>query len=622
MKRKRIYLIILSLFTVWSLFPEYLKALDAKQGITYDKYKQVDVIVCGTEPEGIAAAVAAARKGLKTLIIDKRSYPGGLYTAGMLTMLDLNIDNGNEELPIVNQGLFAKMYEHIGTSGVIDVEQAKSYFRSLLANYNIEALYEVSNIKTEMNGKNIATVYFNYGERVIKVEAKYVIDAMQDAPVARMSGADYWVGREDLGLDEYACSTLVFSVKGVKWDEVYSYLKYDGDPLTGCSKKSAWGYKELLQYEPVTSQDAYQLRGLNLAKQNDGSVVINAFQIFGVNSLSEKSKKSAYEAACKEVPYIVSYLRKTAKGFENAQISRIADELYIREGVRIVGVETLTAEDYFSNKDFNNKIAYGSYPIDLQSVRKDTAGGNGLSGRNIYTIPMGVMLPTKLDNVLVVGRSASYDSLVHGSARTVPVGVALGEAAGEACALSLKQSISLKAINSTPAYYKALQNNLMAQGVTLNESITAHNEEVRNWSYGAIQNLRKQGLLIKDSRGKTAYGCNELATYDTFRNIASLAKFHSTLAINCLGTIKPEHEDYMTVNDVLEILNQILGKNYTDLKEFVDQKILQEATYKSLLSTDKIYNSQAYVVMNDVIQFLRKKNPLPSKESIIHNDLA
>lgn len=622
MKRGDLYVMIIVFLTACNLFSLHLKAAESGDEITYDKSKEVDVLVCGMEPEGIAAAVAAARKGLKTLIIDERDYPGGLYTAGMLTMLDLNMDDGNEELPVVNQGLFTTMYNHIGQSGVIDVEQAKTYFRKLLAEYKIETLYKVSHIKTGVNERKISAVYFNYGERVIKVEAKYVIDAMQDAPVARMSGADYWVGREDLGLDEYACSTLVFSVKGVNWDEVYHYLKYDGDSATGCGRKSAWGYRELLEYKPVTSQDSYQLRGLNLARQDDGSVIINAFQIFGVNSLSEESKKSAYKAACKEVPHIVNYLRTAAKGFERAELNRIADELYIREGVRIVGVETLTAEDYFSNKDFSNKIAYGSYPIDLQSSRKDNSGGNGLSGRNIYTIPMGVMLPTKLDNVLVAGRSASYDSIVHGSARTVPVGIALGEAAGEACALSLRQGVSLKDINRTPVYYKALQNNLIAQGVTLNDPIRAQHEEAKNWSYTAIQSLRSQGLLIKASGGKTAYGCNELATYDTFRDIVSLAKFHSKLKLNCLGAIQPEHEAYIAADDLPKILNQILGTDYDNLKKFVEERMIQETTYKSLMCTDKIYKSQAYVVMNDIIQFLRKENPLPSKESIIHNDLS
>lgn len=590
---------------------------------TYDQevVRKVDVIVCGAEPEGIAAAVAASREGLKTLLIDKRSYPGGLYTSGMLTMLDLNYDGGEGTLPIVNQGLFARMYQSIGRGGAIDVEQTKKYFSNLLNNYSVETLYNVSDIETVMSEGSVEEVSFKQKDKKLKVQASYVIDAMQDAPIARQSGADYWLGREDLGLSEYACSTLVFSVKGVDWSEVREYLAKVHERRSGSNQNVAWGYWNLLKYNPVTSTSQYQLRGLNLARQNDGSVVINAFQIFNIDSASEISRSQGYEKAKREIPYIVKYLREKAVGFEKAELVKIADELYIREGVRIVGEETLTAEDCFSSKNFPNKIAYGSYPMDMQSVKRDNAGGNGLCGRNVYTIPLGVMLPKKINNMLVVGRSASYDSIAHSSARTVPVGVALGEAAGEACALALKKKVSLKQINSNAEYYKLLQNNLIKQGVTLNASIKANHDEMKNWSYSAIQNLRNQGLLSRDENGTTGYGCNELASYATFGRIASLAQFHSTLPMKSLGDMGKTNALPITPDKIVLIINKILGTNYTDLKTVYEKGILQKTTFHNIQNSKQIYKSQAYVIMNDVVNYLRKDTPLPDAKSIIHNDV-
>lgn len=205
-----------------------------------------DVIVCGAEPEGIAAAVSASRNGLKTLLIDEREIPGGLYTCGMLAMIDLNYDGGTEKLPIVNQGLFAEMYQSIGHGGAIDCQQTEAYFTKLLERSGVDTLYQVKDITPNVEGGTI--------------------------------------------------------------------------------------------------------KGLNMARQLDGSIIINAFQIFDVDSLRKESKQQAYEKAKLEIPYIIQYLRKQAPGFEKAVLGQIAEQLYVREGVRIVGEETLTAEDCFSGK--------------------------------------------------------------------------------------------------------------------------------------------------------------------------------------------------------------------------------------------------------------------------------
>ena len=105
----------------------------------------VDVIVCGAEPEGIAAAISASEGGLNTVLIDTRCYPGGLYTSGMLTMLDLNYNESKEKLPIVNQGIFAKWYKHIGKGWRIQCEETKTYFNKLLNKQHVKTFYNVIN---------------------------------------------------------------------------------------------------------------------------------------------------------------------------------------------------------------------------------------------------------------------------------------------------------------------------------------------------------------------------------------------------------------------------------------------------------------------------------------------
>lgn len=578
--------------------------------------KHYDVVVCGAEPEGIAAAVSAARNNMSVLLIEDGDKPGGLYTSGMLSMLDLNFnDNGQQ----VNQGFFMEIYNAIGRDGGFDIAEATTYFRNLLNRNKVDTLYNVTNVNPTVDKGSVKAVTFNYGSRQVRANATYFIDAMLEAPVARKAGADYIYGREDLGLDKCAAATLVFSVKGANWNKVRSYLRNDGNSSTGANNTSAWGYAELRNYQPVTDKEKFQLRGLNIAREKDGSLVINAFQIFDVDATSNQSKKDAYEKAKKELPHIIKYLNQNAVGFENATLDKVADELYIREGVRIVGEETLTVEDSFQNRNFNNKIAYGSYAIDLQSASKDNYGGNALISRNVYTVPMGAIIPKGLSNILVVGKSASYDPLVSGSARTVPVGVAEGQAAAEMCYVAKQNNVSFKDISQTASLYSKVQSRLINKGVTLNAKITTNNPEIQNWSFPYIQKLRKQGFLQKSINGKKTYACNEPVTYQTFANIASLACSYSNLDIKVLG--RAIQSGPIDKAKLVSIVNQVASTDFKTFDDLYSNKVIDYTTYTYINGSKGLYNSHAYALMSGVIDYLRKDNPLPARKDVIRNDL-
>lgn len=591
----------------------------------------VDVIVCGAEPEGIAAAVSASEGGLNTVLIDTRGYPGGLYTSGMLTMLDLNYNESKEKLPIVNQGIFAKWYKHIGKGWRIQSEETKTYFNQLLQKKHVKTFYNITNLQVEASKGCIQSITFKQNGIPWRIHARYVIDAMQEAPIARAAGADYYLGREDLGLNTYAGATLVFSVKNVDWEAVCKYVRADQNEASSWSGNCAWGYAKLLDYQPVIDPKCHQLRGLNLAHQDDGSVVINAFQIFGVDALDKEKQQIAYEKAIQELPYIMDYLRGHAEGFKAAQLAQVADELYLREGVRIVGEETLRAEDCLSHRDFPNKIAYGSYPIDLQSTKKDGMGGNSLSSRSIYTIPMGVMLPHNLEEVLVVGRSASYDSIAHGSSRTVPVGIALGEAAGQACIVGKALGVSLKEINRTPFYYHQVQERLMARGVSLFEISKDLTPEKLHWSYPAIQYLRQQGFITKTE--KEGYACKALATYSKWNQMVGLMKAHGNLPINVVPVSMETLPQALTKHTLVDCVYYSLPKDYLpalclsapdeSLEVLYNEGLLQKVTYENLKQTKEfLTNGTLYAVLSDVVYYLRKQNPLPSEEALHHNDVV
>lgn len=98
----------------------------------------------------------------------------------------------------------------------------------------------------------------------------------------------------------------------------------------------------------------------------------------------------------------------------------------MRESRHIIGEYQLTIDDVLENRDCWDKIAIGSYPVDVQPTAQQTYG-TVVGNPDRYAIPYRSIVPLEVENLLVVGRSASYKSLAAGSARVIPIGMAEGE---------------------------------------------------------------------------------------------------------------------------------------------------------------------------------------------------
>ena len=379
-----------------------------------------DVIVVGGDPEGVCAAVSSARNGLKTLLIEDDEALGGLMTLGKLNFIDICESRDGS---ILTQGLFMEFYEGVGGTA-FDVEKAKTFFYDWITNEK--------NATLKLNTKFIAPVMEDdcitgvvveeeNGEQVTYTAAR-IIDATVDADVAAAAGAPYTIAGEDIGeRDRHMGVTLVFELSGVDWDKVVNYLENDNNAGTGATEKTAWGYtREGYAYEP--QDELMRLRGFNVARQDNGNVLVNALIIFGVDAMSEESKAQGIARAQKELEYIVPYVQQNFIGFEQAQLVGTASQLYVRESRHIVGEYQLTIDDVLENRDQWDKIAIVAYPADIQPTAGQTYG-TVIGSPDRYAIPFRCLVPLHVENLLVIGRSASYTSLAAGSARVIPVGI-------------------------------------------------------------------------------------------------------------------------------------------------------------------------------------------------------
>ncbi len=450
-----------------------------------------DVIVVGGDPEGVCAAVSSARNGLKTLLIEDDEALGGLMTLGKLNFIDICESRDGS---ILTQGLFMEFYEGVGGTA-FDVEKAKSFFYDWVTNEK--------NATLKLNTKFIAPVMDEdcitgvvveeeNGEQVTYTAA-CVIDATVDADVAAAAGAPYTIAGEDIGEKErHMGVTLVFELSGVDWDKVVNYLENDDNAGTGATEKTAWGYtREGYAYEP--QDDLMRLRGFNVARQDNGNVLVNALIIFGVDAMSEESKAQGIVRAQKELEYIVPYVQQNFIGFEQAQLVGTASQLYVRESRHIVGEYQLTIDDVLENRDQWDKIAIVAYPADIQPTAGQTYG-TVIGSPDRYAIPFRCLVPLNVENLLVIGRSASYTSLAAGSARVIPVGMAEGEAAGVAAAYSLDKQSSFREMSQDEKAIASVQKQLKKQGAYLDD-FEVHEDFMEHWAYSGVKVIRSLGLL-------------------------------------------------------------------------------------------------------------------------------
>ena len=455
-----------------------------EEGVDYD------VIVVGGDPEGVCAAVSSARNGLKTLLIEDDEALGGLMTLGKLNFIDICESRDGS---ILTQGLFMEFYNAVGGTA-FDVETAKQFFYDWVSNEeNATVKLNTAFLEPVMDGNKIIGVVVEEEGQQVTYTASRVIDATVDADVAAAAGAPYTIAGEDIGeKDRHMGVTLVFELSGVDWDKVVDYLENDDNESTGATEKTAWGYtREGYAYEP--QDELMRLRGFNVARQDNGNVLINALIIFGVDAMSEESKAEGIARAQKELEYIVPYVQQNFVGFENAQLVGTASQLYVRESRHIIGEYQLTIDDVLENRDQWDKIAIVAYPADIQPTAAQTYG-TVIGSPDRYAIPFRCLVPLEVENMLVIGRSASYTSLAAGSARVIPVGMAEGEAAGVASAYSLIKQQSFRDMSADENAIASVQKQLKKQGAYL-EDFEVHEEFMDHWAYSGVKVIRGLGLL-------------------------------------------------------------------------------------------------------------------------------
>ena len=444
-----------------------------------------EVIVVGSEPEGIVAAVAAAQTGAKTLLVTEDARLGGLFVLGGLNSLDLR------PYQLVQRGLFERWWTLVGRGAAFDTGRAEAAFGALLKGAGVTVRLHAPPVSPVLSNGRVVGV--QVGDRTFA--AAQVVDATADGDLAAAAGAPFTVGFGSLGVNERMADTLVFRLEHLDWAALVKNVRARGGAYAQVNGNAVWGSFGGFPAAYRAEEQGVRLRGLNLGRQADGSVLVNALLVYGVDPASSASVTGGLRRARLEAPRIVRYLR-ALPGFERATYGGVAKRLYIREWRHFGTRCTLSVDDTLNNVVRPDDVAAGNYPLDVQTL---TPADNGYvyGVPEVYGAGLCVTLPKRPDDLWIAGKSAGYDPLAAASARVVPFGMALGEAVGVAAADAAQRGRSASAYAGDSQAVVRVRGELKARGAYLPVvKPRAPTGPAQHPYFGAYRTLRRKGLAL------------------------------------------------------------------------------------------------------------------------------
>jgi len=429
--------------------------------------RDVDVIVAGGGPAGIGAAVAAARLGCRTLLVEQYGVLGGMATAGLVLHFQRWTIGGRRIIGGLAWELarrIAAMNDRFNTPGPwnsgwegagippFDPEHLKLVADSMVLESGAEVLLHTFVCGSIRSGGRVEGLLVENKSGRQALRGKIVVDATGDGDVAAEAGAPFEKGRGDDG--SMQAMTMCFRVANANYAALAQHPTENGADLV---------VREAM-LKAMAAGTLPVVGGPWIVPNVRGEFRINAARQWGDCTSAEDLTRASVEGR-RLVWTFFEWLRDNFPEFRNAHIMDTGFQIGTRESRRILGDHVLGIEGVQGAVRPPDTIALGGHAIDIHSTTASAAHRmDYLPGA--YGIPYRCLLPRGVDNVLVAGRclSATHEALA--SARVMAQCMAMGEAAGTAAALAVRDGLSPRQVD--PA---ALRRTLMAQGAILDEGV-------------------------------------------------------------------------------------------------------------------------------------------------------
>jgi len=469
-------------------------------------YGEYDAVVVGGGTSGVAAAIASARAGANTLLIERLGVLGGqMNVSGPPGFAYAYMFNPRKEQII--GGIMEETHDRLLKEGhalphttpdfrvgysfsLVDPDYWGLLMFEMMTENAVNLLLHSLAVDVVKEGNTIKGVIVENTSGRQVVMGKVVIDCTGEGHISARAGAPY----EQVAKDELEPHTVSFTVDGVDWEKALSYIKEKADtefnpmvnPYLGWTKEQV--IERIRRVKDITElsniMGYYSLRDAALAKgewhpysgvgffimpRENGRIQAHFQHSSQVDNRDPTDVRDLTycEVECrKQVVMALKFIKKYLPGFENSYLTRMCTELRIRESRRIMGDYVLKKEDVAEARKFKDVIGKSSF----SSGTKHVATTATLAGVDIvhpkdggsYDIPYRCLVPKVIENLLVAGKAISTDRDSY--ARFLQITMVTGQAAGVAAAVCARRGITPRQLEDDVT---ELQNILIKQGVIL-----------------------------------------------------------------------------------------------------------------------------------------------------------
>ena len=376
-----------------------------------------DIVVAGGGPGGIVAAIAAARTGADTILIEQQGFLGGTATAGLMNSFNgfrnQRPPNDLQTVKGIAQEIVDELIRHGGAEGTIGTAPYNVVFDPEILKYVALKMCEKAGVQLLLHTYAVDAIVENDTIKGVIIQnksgrqailSKIVVDATGDGDVAAAAGAPFEkvnkVGEKMMGM------SLLFKMANVKKGGSV------GQPGVRYHRVSVSGYDGV-----------------------DGNDLTDA-EIKNREMMMEELKKL-----------------RAQPGYEDAFLVQSAAHIGVRETRRFIGEYMVTEEDAVKGNRFEDVIAISSNPVPGYYGKRFFFDHEG------FDIPYRALVPKKIENLLLAGRCISCEQVPFQSARSMAPLMAISEAAGTAAALAVKHNVTPRQLDVKLLQKVLLENN-------------------------------------------------------------------------------------------------------------------------------------------------------------------
>ncbi len=412
----------------------------------------VDVVVVGSGSAGCNAAIAAARNGAKTVLVERFGFLGGTSTQVLDTFYGFYTP-GSTAYKVVGgipddvigalKGMDAAFERPnsygAGTGITYDPYLLRIVWERLALQAGVQILFHSFCTDVVKEGSRISGVIVDGKRGLLKINAKVVIDTSGDADVSHFAEAPYEVAGD---IDPAQTLTTTFRMMGVDVKRAKEF-----------GKRAMW--QKMQEVAVAGLYDLPRREGSWHVTTLDGVIHTIMTRIADIDPTDPVQLTGAEIQGRAQALEYARFLREQIPGFEDARLIWMSAPIGVRETRRIYGRYRLTREDCLSARKFDDAIAACGAPIEDHHASADTKWEYLPDGMT-YDVPYRALLTKDVDGLLVAGRCFSATHDAHASCRSMAQTMAMGQAAGTAAALAVRSDVLPHEVN-VPALQETLR---------------------------------------------------------------------------------------------------------------------------------------------------------------------